>query len=181
MVTDSAFSAKYLVMTADLVSAYVSRNSVPASELPRLIRSVHEGLADLSSSQASKPEAAPLVPAVPIRKSVQNEFLICLEDGKHHKTLKRHLLNRHGMTPDEYRSKWGLPPTYPMVAPAYAKQRSVLAHSFGFGRRTPRASVELALVHDDNWNGEQNGRELGIIAPGLASASSELEMQGEND
>lgn len=178
MMTDFASSANYLLTTVELVSAYVSRNSVPASELAELIRSVHKGLVDLSSSQASKPEAAPLVPAVPIRKSIQNEFLICLEDGKHQKSLKRHLLARHGMTPDEYRTRWDLPHNYPMVAPAYAKQRSLLAHSIGLGRKASRGSVELAVDRDDDGSEEQIRGELDVISTDMPAGLGEFQLEG---
>lgn len=147
--TDAVPNPHYVTLAAELVSAYVSRNSVPAIELPGLIQSVHKGFVGLSGSQQPTPEAAPLVPAVPVRKSVQDQFLICLEDGKHFKSLRRHLLTRHGMTPDGYRAKWGLPSTYPMVAPGYAAQRSVLAKSIGLGRKAPINPVERSSMKSD--------------------------------
>ena len=127
-------------MTADIVSAYVEHNSVPLSELPALIGSVHESLALLSGG--GKPETAPepLQPRVPIRKSVSADYITCLEDGRRFKSLKRHLHAEHGLSPDEYRAKWGLAKDYPMVAPAYADARSTLAKSIGLGRKASSAS-----------------------------------------
>lgn len=115
--------------TADIVSAYVSTHEVAADALPSLIGSVYRSLGTLTS-----PEAEPdLQPAVSIRKSVTPDYLICLEDGRKLKMLKRHLSTAYGMTPEEYRARWGLPPTYPMIAPSYAAQRSELARKIGLG------------------------------------------------
>lgn len=117
-------------LISTIVSAYVSNNKLPASELPDLIRTVHEALMN--------PEEAPperLEPAVPIKKSVRPEYIVCLEDGKKLKMLKRHLRTSFGMSPDEYRTKWALPSDYPMVAPKYAKTRSELAKKIGLGRK----------------------------------------------
>ncbi len=122
-------------MTTELVAAYVAKNSVPVGELPNLIRSVHQSLSGLGSPSAAEASAAPLVPAVPIRKSVTDEYIISLEDGRKFKSLKRYLATSHGMTPAEYRAKWGLPSDYPMVAPAYAARRSALAKTIGLGRK----------------------------------------------
>jgi predicted transcriptional regulator len=121
-----------LNLTAQIAAAYVSRNSVPVGELAALISDIHAALLRLDN----EPEAAPrplLVPAVPIRKSVTPDALICLEDGKQFKSLRRHLSAKHGMSPEQYCEKWGLPATYPMTAPNYAKERSTLAKSFGLG------------------------------------------------
>jgi predicted transcriptional regulator len=130
-------------MAAEIVSAYVRNNSVPVSELPTLLQSVHESLGSILNG--SKPEAAkePLQPKVPIKKSVTNEYIICLEDGKRYKSLKRHLHSAYGLSPQEYRDKWGLPKDYPMVAPAYADARSNLAKTMGLGRKAsaPAASA----------------------------------------
>ena len=120
-------------LSADIVAAYVSRNSVPTSGLADLIHSVHAALSKLGAGEAI-PKTEVLVPAVSIRKSVTPGFLICLDDGKKFKSLKRHLRDL-GMTPDQYRAKWGLPQRYPMVAPAYTATRSALAKKIGFGRR----------------------------------------------
>lgn len=125
---------KLIALTASIVSAYVTRNNVPTTDLPRLIASTHAALAGLTGPPA--PVAAePLVPAVPIRRSVTPDAIICLEDGRAFKTLKRHLATSYGMTPDQYRAKWSLPPDYPMVAPNYAEARSALAKSIGLGRK----------------------------------------------
>lgn len=121
-----------ITLTADIVAAHVSNNSVAVSDLPVLIGNVHAALAGLTS-----PSAAPAVapePAVPIRNSVKRDFIVCLEDGKKLKMLKRHLMTHYGMTPDDYRAKWGLAADYPMVAPAYAEQRRDLAKAIGLGR-----------------------------------------------
>jgi predicted transcriptional regulator len=121
-------------LTADVVSAYVANNRVTPSDLVDLIADVHESLAKLGI-EPEAPPAAPLVPAVPIRKSVTPEAIICLEDGKSFKSLKRHLSSKYGLTPEQYRAKWALPADYPMVAPAYAEARSALAKSMGLGRK----------------------------------------------
>jgi len=122
-------------LTASMVSAYVSRNVISIADLPALINSVHQSLAGLGQPVASVEPVADLKPAVSIKKSVTPEFIICLEDGKKLKMLKRHLASSYGMTPDEYRAKWGLPSDYPMVAPNYAAARSKLALDLGLGRR----------------------------------------------
>ena len=128
-------------LAAEIVSAYVSRNSVPMAELPGLIHSVHTSLGTLNGTAEPEPVAEPLKPAVSIKKSITDEALICLEDGQRYKSLKRHLASAHGMTPQDYRAKWGLGKDYPMVAPAYANQRSTLARSLGLGRK-PKAADE---------------------------------------
>jgi predicted transcriptional regulator len=121
-------------LTADIVSAYVSNNAVDAGALSKLIEDVHLALVRAPAA-AAEPEQKPLVPAVPIRKSVTPDYIISLEDGRKFKSLKRHLQGTYGMTPDEYRAKWGLPRDYPMVAPNYAKARSELAKRMGLGRK----------------------------------------------
>ena len=122
-------------LTAEIVSAYVSNNVVQIDGLPDLIRSVRAALDDGAASPVSeKPEERPK-PAVSIRKSLQNDQLTCLEDGKTFKSLKRHLKTSHGMTPEQYRERWGLPADYPMVAPAYAEARSKLATEIGLGQK----------------------------------------------
>lgn len=119
-------------LTAEVVAAYVSNNVVQTGDLPGLIANVHSALGSTTAAEApvEKPK-----PAVPIRKSVQHEYIICLEDGMKFKSLKRHLMTYHGLTPDEYREKWGLPADYPMVAPAYAEARSRLAKEMGLGQK----------------------------------------------
>ena len=132
-VTNSnAVSPDKVSLSADIVAAYVSRNSVTPGGLPALIESIHLALTNLGAVEAV-PEAEALVPAVPIRKSITPGFLICLDDGKKFKSLKRHLAS-HGMTPDQYRAKWNLPKDYPMTAPDYAAKRSALAKSIGLGQ-----------------------------------------------
>ncbi len=121
-----------VALTADIVSAYVSNNSVDAGELSGLINQVHHALTQAAQGGQTEPEAAP-TPAVPVKKSITPDFLFSLEDGRKYKSLKRHLSTR-GMTPDEYRTKWGLAKDYPMVAANYSAQRSSLAKSLGLGR-----------------------------------------------
>lgn len=120
-------------MAAEIAAAYVSANSIPAQELPALIRTVHNALLEVSGVTAAAPETSP-EPAVSVKKSVTADYIICLEDGKKFKSLKRHLRTRYAMTPEEYRTKWGLPHDYPMVAPNYAKERSNLAKRMGLGQ-----------------------------------------------
>ena len=134
MTSEKLSSAALMRMTTEVVSAYVRNNSMAAAELTVVIRTVHDSLAALNGAETSKPE--PQRPAVSVRRSVQPDFLVCLEDGKKLKMLKRHLRTTYGMTPEEYRAKWGLAPDYPMVAPNYAKQRSDFAKKIGLGRKT---------------------------------------------
>ena len=122
-----------ITLTADIVAAHVSNNSVAVSDLPTLIANVHNALAGLGGS-APAPEVR-AEPAVSIRASVKPDYIVCLDDGKKLKMLKRHLMTHYGMTPDEYRAKWGLPADYPMVAPNYAEQRRSLAVKIGLGRK----------------------------------------------
>lgn len=129
-----ARNSSFLIeMTSDIVSAYVAHNPVPVADLPKLIEKVHGVLCEMDQldSHEEKPE---LKPAVPVRKSVTEDHIVCLEDGKKFKSLKRHLRTRYDMSPDEYREKWGLPADYPMVAPNYARQRSDLARAMGLGQ-----------------------------------------------
>ena len=120
-------------MTADIVAAYVGNNAVGAADLPTLIMSVHGALKGVS--MAPEPvDVAPRDPAVPVKRSVTPEFLVCLEDGRKFKSLKRHLRTKYNMSPEDYRAKWGLPKDYPMVAPNYAKARSDLAKQMGLGQ-----------------------------------------------
>lgn len=128
-------SVSYINVIADIVSAYVSNNSLRPSDLPDLIASVHSSIQMIAKGEVEAPAAAPLVPAVPVKKSVTKDFLICLEDGKKFRSLKRHLGSVYSMTPDEYRQKWGLPSDYPMVAPGYSEVRSQLAKEIGLGQQ----------------------------------------------
>ena len=123
--------ADLLTLTAEIIAAYVANNSGDASDLPKLINSVHRTLANIDKNQSIDR----LTPAVPIKKSVTQEYIICLEDGKKLKMLKRYLKTAHGMTPEQYRARWGLPASYPMVAPNYARQRSGLAKKIGLGTK----------------------------------------------
>ena len=125
-------------LTADVVSAYVSNNPVPVADLPSLIGQVHAALKSLEGG-ATEVQPEPLAPAVPIKKSVTPDYIVCLEDGKKLKMLKRHLKTAYGMTPQQYRERWGLSADYPMVAPNYARQRSQLAKDIGLGTRRVRA------------------------------------------
>ena len=126
-----------LVLTAQIVSAHVASNTVPAEALPDLIAKVHGALANAGVEPAAEP-APQQQPAVPVKKSVFPDHIICLEDGKKLKMLKRHLKTSYNMTPEQYREKWQLPPDYPMVAPNYARHRSSLAKKIGLGTK-PRA------------------------------------------
>ncbi len=132
--TDYAPGDALLTLTADIVCAHVANNSVAVSDLPTLIGSVHSALASLG---VPSPEQAisGQTPAVPVRRSIKPDHLICLEDGKKLKMLKRHLMTHYQMTPTDYRAKWNLPADYPMVAPEYAEQRRTLAKSIGLGRK----------------------------------------------
>ena len=128
---DDAAPAAILEYASDIVSAYVSNNPIQSEDLPSLIRDVHSTLKELKSDSGAvvAPE-----PAIPVKKSITDDFLICLEDGKKFKSLKRHLRSKYGMSPEEYREKWGLPYDYPMVAPSYARKRSALAKEMGLGK-----------------------------------------------
>jgi predicted transcriptional regulator len=134
---DGPNNANYIELAADIVSAYVSNNSVAASDLPGLIGDVHGALMRVSGGAQEAPVEAPK-PAVPIKKSVSADFIVCLEDGKKFKSLKRHLRTQYNMSPEEYREKWGLPADYPMVAPSYAQARSNLAKQMGLGQQRRR-------------------------------------------
>jgi predicted transcriptional regulator len=130
----SVTNENLIELAADIVAAFVANNNVTTSDLPGVIASVYTSLTKLGG-EPEAPPAAPLVPAVPIRKSVTPDAIICLEDGKSFKSLKRHLSSKFGLTPEQYRTKWGLPADYPMVAPAYAEARSALAKSMGLGQQ----------------------------------------------
>ena len=139
-----ASSSALIELTADVVAAYVSNNSVPVSELANLISDVHAALGRVGSAQAAAP-AAPAEkqkPAVNPKRSVQDDYIICLEDGKKFKSLKRHLMTHFNLTPEQYREKWGLESTYPMVAPKYAAARSQLAKKMGLGRKRKAARAK---------------------------------------
>jgi predicted transcriptional regulator len=133
---ESAKPQDVLSLTAEIVAAHVSNNTVPLADLPALIQQVFQTLSSIGNGdpqQQPRPE-----PAVPIKKSVMPDYIVCLEDGKKLKMLKRHLKTAYNMTPEKYRERWGLPSDYPMVAPNYAKQRSQLARELGLGTKTKR-------------------------------------------
>lgn len=134
---EESVGTELIDLTADIVSAYVSNNSVAADDLPRLIADVHQALARTHEG-AIEPEPEPLVPAVNPKKSVFADYIVCLEDGKKFKSLKRHLRTHYDLSPEEYREKWGLAPDYPMVAPNYAAARSALAKKMGLGQQRRR-------------------------------------------
>jgi predicted transcriptional regulator len=127
----------YIQLTANIVSAYVSNNTVPSAEISNLIGQVHSALLRVSGGEAGG-SMEPLKPAVPVRRSITSDYIVCLEDGKKFKSLKRHLRTQYKMTPEQYREKWGLPPDYPMVAPNYAAARSQLAMQMGLGQQRRR-------------------------------------------
>lgn len=130
--TDQNNSTEILKLTAEIVAAHVSNNTLSAAELPQLISQVHNSLSD--TGKASSAEERP-APAVTVKKSVTPDYIVCLEDGKKLKMLKRHLKTSYDLTPEQYRERWGLPADYPMVAPNYAKRRSALAKEIGLGKR----------------------------------------------
>jgi predicted transcriptional regulator len=135
--SDTTASGNYIELTAEIVSAYVSNNTVSAGEIPSLINQVHAALTRVSGKSGDAP-AEPLKPAVSVKKSITPEHIVCLEDGKKFKSLKRHLRTQYNMTPEQYREKWGLGADYPMVAPNYAAARSQLAKQMGLGQQRRR-------------------------------------------
>lgn len=137
----STMSSDLLGLTAEIVSAHVSNNAVSVTDLPSLITDVHRTLTRLGAGPAPVVELEKQAPAVPVRKSITADYLICLEDGRQMKMLKRYLQTSYGMSPAQYREKWGLPSDYPMVAPSYAKHRSTLAKKIGLGLGGGRRKV----------------------------------------
>ena len=131
---DATDNNDYIGLTAEIVSAYVSNNTVASADIPALINQVHSALLRVSSGEAQS-TSEPLKPAVPVKRSINPDFIVCLEDGKKFKSLKRHLRTHYNLSPEEYREKWGLPHDYPMVAPNYARARSDLAKKMGLGTR----------------------------------------------
>lgn len=134
---DASMKETLVELTAEIVSAYVSKNNVAGAELGQLIAEVHGALKN-SVNGATEPQSEAPRPAVPVRKSVTPDYIICLEDGKRFKSLKRHLRSHYDMTPEQYRERWGLPADYPMVAPSYTDARSALAKKMGLGRKRLR-------------------------------------------
>jgi predicted transcriptional regulator len=132
IIVDEKSRSELVELTAEIAAAYVENNTVPASDLPALIGSIHRALANIEAPAA--PVEPVRTPAVSVRKSIGDDYLICLEDGRKFKSLKRHLRTKYNMSPEEYRAKWGLPRDYPMVAPSYAKARSDLAKQMGLGQ-----------------------------------------------
>jgi predicted transcriptional regulator len=135
--SENSSGTRYIELTATIVSAYVSNNSVPANDLPALIDQVHTALSRVSGGSVDT-SSEPLRPAIPLKKSVTPDHIVCLEDGKKFKSLKRHLRTQYNMTPEQYREKWSLAPDYPMVAPNYAAARSNLAKQMGLGQQRRR-------------------------------------------
>ena len=134
---DVTDTTNYIGLTAEIVSAYVSNNTVASADIPALINQVHTALMRVTSGEAQSP-SEPLKPAVPIKRSINPDFIVCLDDGKKFKSLKRHLRTQYNMTPEQYRDKWSLPADYPMVAPNYAAARSQLAKQMGLGQQRRR-------------------------------------------
>src|SRR5262249_42218647 len=134
---DNTSGSNFIKLTAEIVSAYVSNNSVSASELPGLINQVHSALTRVSTGHGEAP-SEPLKPAISVKRSITPDYIVCLEDGKKFKSLKRHLRTQYNMTPEAYREKWDLPADYPMVAPNYAAARSQLAKQMGLGQQRRR-------------------------------------------
>ena len=154
-------NADLLALTAEIVSAHVSNNAVAVSDLSNLIRNVFDALAKLGD--APTVDVPDQQPAVSVRLSVKPDHLVCLEDGRKQKTLKRHLMTSHGLTPDAYRAKWSLPADYPMVAPNYAAQRSAMAVQIGLGRKPGRAAVTPSATKAAPAAPKKRGRpKLGI-------------------
>jgi predicted transcriptional regulator len=133
-----AAGKSFIELTANIVSAYLSHNPTPASEIPHLISQIHAALLRVSTGRADAAAAEPAKPPVSLKKSVTPDYLVCLEDGKRYKSLKRHLRTQYNMTPEQYRDKWSLPADYPMVAPNYAVARSALAKKMGLGQQRRR-------------------------------------------
>jgi predicted transcriptional regulator len=138
-VTQDGNAELLIELTAEIVAAYVGNNTVSSSELPALIASVHGALGGVTSA-APVEVVEKQKPAVPVRRSVNNDYIICLEDGQKFKSLKRHLMTHYNLTPEQYREKWDLPSDYPMVAPAYAEARSRLAKEMGLGQKRKRTA-----------------------------------------
>jgi len=171
-------ASELVSLSVELASAYVSNNSVPAAELPKLLSEIHDVLRGMNGVPAQPaPEEVKLTPAVSVKKSVTPDFIICLEDGKSFKSLKRHLQTKYGLSPQQYRAKWNLPADYPMVAPSYAAARSALARASGLGqmratqansapaaKAAPQAAPEPAAV-------EAPAKQRGGRRPKAASAN----------
>jgi predicted transcriptional regulator len=154
---DHSDKASYIQLTANIVTAYVSNNTVPIAEIPVLISQVYSALMRVSSGAAGAAPAGPLKPTVPIKRSITPGYLVCLEDGKKFKSLKRHLRTQYQMTPDQYRAKWNLPANYPMVAPKYAAVRSQLAKRMGLGQQRRRRRDSHYSTNSGSTGGPSTG------------------------
>jgi predicted transcriptional regulator len=155
---------KLVELTADIVSAHVANNTVSVGDMPNLVQRIYEALSGLDQG-GQEPAPQEKTPVVSVRASVKPDYLVCMECGGKHKMLKRHLMNAHNMTPDQYRTDYGLPRDYPMVAPNYSEQRRTLAHSIGLGRR--RGPAADAAGGEGTTGGEGGGAEAGgAAAPG---------------
>lgn len=159
--SDQVSSRRYLA--AQIVKAYVSNNHVPRDDLPSLIAIVFDALKFDTPAETQQVEAQPLVPAVPVKKSITPDYIVCLEDGKQFKSLKRHLMTHYNLTPEAYRQKWNLPADYPMVAANYAAKRSELAKSIGLGRKiaAPEAEAPEPEVSASESASENAGKRRG--------------------
>ena len=135
--SDAADTTNTIALTAEIVAAYVRNNTGASADIPALINQVHTALLRVTTGEA-QPSSEPLKPAVPIKRSINPDFIVCLDDGKKFKSLKRHLRTQYNMTPEQYREKWSLPGDYPMVAPNYAAARSQLAKQMGLGQQRPK-------------------------------------------
>lgn len=152
-----------ITLTSNIVSAYVSHNTIVAENIPSFISAVHSALNNANTHGAEKPKEE-LKPAVPIKKSVTPDYIVCLEDGKKFKSLKRHLRTRYDMSPEQYREKWGLPHDYPMVAPVYAATRSQLAKTMGLGQRRQAAASAQELSSSSSKGASSSRRPRGARA-----------------
>lgn len=157
---DKTNNIEFLTLTSDIIVAYLSNNKLEAQEIPKLITEIHESLLlatatkpDINISESPKP-------AVNIKKSIKNECLVCLEDGKEFKSLKRHLMTHHQMTPEDYIAKWNLPKDYPMVAPAYSETRRALAVSIGLGKKTEKSKTKRKKIHMPGFTKSQNSEKV---------------------
>ncbi|MGX7705673.1 MucR family transcriptional regulator [Methylobacterium sp. Gmos1] len=151
--SESEAPTNHIGLAADIVAAFVSNNSIPVGDLPGLITSVHTALDGLGRAGRTEP-VEPLTPAVPIKKSIMPDYLVCLEDGKKFKSLKRHLRSRYGLSPEDYRARWNLPSDYPMVAPNYAAARSELAKTMGLGQQR-RKFLRDGAANGQGHDGEE--------------------------
>ncbi len=175
--SDTQTDLNVVEMAAEIVSAYVRNNSVPVSELPTLLQAVHDSLGEILNGAKPEPVKEPLQPKVPVKKSVTNEYIVCLEDGKRFKSLKRHLHSEHGLSPQEYRDKWGLPKDYPMVAPAYADARSNLAKTMGLGRKAGTPALEMPESEAEVTEPDAVEPEVMEAEPEAAEAESPTEPE----